>query len=627
MKKFLRWIAIIFGAILIFLIIGIISLPFVFPLEKIKDFVIAKISETISREVRIEKVSFDIFSGIKLEKLYISNRTGFAKKPFVSADTLELRYAFWPLFSRKLIIKEIRLVRPEVLIEKNIHGEFNFSDLLRMKNEGRRTIDDTHIAADKRPAKPPFDLFITSFSIKDGKITYADYAAKTTSEIKNLNVKISGFELALVRPIAVSASANITYQEKEIPLSLSGKVEVNLEKETLIIPSFFLSIAGESASASAAVSNWKKAPQVEFSLSTKKLSVDPLLAVLATPTETKPKPKPGELTKTINRTLALIPKNIFLNGKVNLENLAFQKFKVDKVIFEVSLAGKKVNVNVKEIKIYEGILSGKLKADLNVPGIAYEAKELRLIGFNASPFSNAVVTTFLTKLPDYKDLVDKIYGTLDTSLSLKGRGVESTDILANLDASGSFVLKNGELKRLKTVDAIADKINAPALRQDLKISELSADFTFKKEVLDLRKLTLQNHDIGIKFSGSIDLNKLKFVEGNRLILKASPSATKDLAREFNLFRDEKGWLELTFELKGELKKPIPYPILEKPIEKAVEKLKVKIEAKKIEIEEAAKKKAEEERRRLEEEAKAKVEEEKKRLEEEAEKKVREMIKF
>ena len=85
MKKFFKWVSIIAGVLVLLLIIGVVALPLIFPLEKIKDIAVAKISETINREVTVEKVSFNIFSGIKLEKLSISNRPGFTKKPFVSA--------------------------------------------------------------------------------------------------------------------------------------------------------------------------------------------------------------------------------------------------------------------------------------------------------------------------------------------------------------------------------------------------------------------------------------------------------------------------------------------------------------------------------------------------------------
>ena len=116
MKKAIKWIAITAGILVGLLIVGVVALPFILPLDKIKDMATTKISETINREVKVESISFNIFSGIELKGLSISNRAGFAKKPFVSADAIALRYAFWPIFKRQVIIKEIRLVKPEILI-------------------------------------------------------------------------------------------------------------------------------------------------------------------------------------------------------------------------------------------------------------------------------------------------------------------------------------------------------------------------------------------------------------------------------------------------------------------------------------------------------------------------------
>ena len=605
MKKFIKWTAIIVGGILALILIGIVALPFVFPLEKIKDFAVAKISESINREVKIEQVSFAIFSGIKLEKLSVSNRKGFSSKPFVSADAIDLRYAFWPLFSRQIIVNEVRLVKPEILIEKNVRGEFNFSDLVQPKrtpSTGKKT-------------KLPFSLLVSSFSIRDGKIVYSDYSAKTKNEIKNLNVRVSGFELALVKPIDAKMSANMVYQGKEIPLSLTGSVGINMAEETIEITPLSLSIAGERALASASISNWKQSPHVDFAVQTQKLSVDPLLAIFAAPAK-KPKPKPGELTKTIDQAMAAIPKNLSLNGKIDVANLTFQKFKVDRLNLILALSKKKLSADIKEAKIYNGILSGKVAADLTLTGLGYNATNLKLAGFNASPFANAMVETFLTNLPDYKDLVNKVFGTLDASLSLKGRGVEPQDILKNAVGEGSFSIKEGELKRIKTLASVGQTIKSNTLQQDIKFGDLNSAFSIKDQIISVKDLKLDNPDIKVSFNGGVDLRKLAWVPGNRLGLKLHPSLTKDLPKEFTVFLDEKGWLELTFEIAGELKKPIPKPILEKPIEKAVGKVKLKIEAKKIEIEQKAK-----------EELRQKEEEAKKSLEEEAKKKVKEIFKF
>lgn len=614
MKKVFKWAAIVAGTLLAILIIGIVALPFVFPLEKIKEFAVARISDAIHREVRVGKVSFDIFSGIKLKDIYIGNRPGFAKKPFVSADSIELRYAFWPLFSRKILIKEVRLVNPEILIEKNVRGEFNFSDLMQTK--GAQSTERRTPSTGKE-TKPPFDLLVSSFSINNGKIIYVDYSSRATNEIRNLNVGISGFELALVKPIDIKASAGVTYQGKEIPISLSGRVGVSMAQESITVPDLSLSIAGESLSASAAISDWKAAPKVVLSVSSKKINVDPLLAIFAAPAKVeKPKPRPGELTKTINALTASIPRNVSVNAKADIENLTFQKFKVDRLVLAASLANKRLSADVKEIKIYGGSLSSKLTVDLNVPGLGYDIHNLRLVGFNSTPFTNAVVETFLTSLPDYKNLVDKVYGTLDLSASLRGRGIEPQDAFANLAGDASLTIRNGELKRLKTLAEVGKTLKSNTLQGDIKFGVLNAECGIKNKVVNVKGLRLDQPEFNVRFAGGIDLNRLVWVAGNRLTLKLAPSVTRELPKEFSIFRDDKGWVELTFEMTGGLTKPIPKPILEKPLEVATEKIKAKIEAKKVEIVEKAKT-----------ELATKEKEAKKALEEEAKKKLKELIKF
>ncbi|MFH1387151.1 MAG: AsmA family protein [bacterium] len=612
MKKALRWLAIMVGVLILLLVVGMIALPFIFPLDKIKDFATTKISESIHREVKINKVSFNIFSGIKLEGLYVGNRSGFAKRPFISADSIDLHYAFWPLFSRQIIIKEISLVKPQILVEKNARGEFNFSDMIAKPSSPNAS----PVASAKRTS-PPFDLFVTAFSIKNGKLSYVDNSTKTISEIKNLGVKISGFELALVKPINLKVSADVNYQGKDIPVSLAGKIGVNLAEESINIPSLALSIAGESLNATAKVSSWKVAPQINFSLNSGGFNVDPLLAIFAASAPAKKtKPVPGALTKTINQATASIPANVGVKGEVNVNNLTFQKFKVDKIGLSLSLARKVATASLREIKFSGGTLTGKAVVNLNTPGLGYEVSDLKLAGFDAHPFSNSVVETFLTTLPDYKDLIDKAYGTLDLSASLSGRGVEPNDIMANLNGEASLSLKNGELKRLKTLASVGQTLKSNTLQGDVKFGELTAAASISKKVVNVKTLKLDNQDFGLNFKGGVDLGRLVWVAGNRLTLKLSPANTKNLPQQFSLMRDDKGWLEITFELTGGLTKPFPKPILDKPIEAAVGKLKVKIEAKKVEIENQAKA-----------EAQKKLDAEKARLQEEAKNKLKNLIKF
>lgn len=616
MKKLLKWMAIVFGVIFLFLVISVFALPFFLPLDKIKDFAAAKISETIHRDVKINSVAFDIFSGIRLKGLTVGNRQGFAAQPFVSAESIDLRYAFWPLFSRQIIVKELRLVKPMILIEKGRGGELNFSDLTAAK-PGKEPTKPSQTAG-----KPPFELYVSSFSIDRGKISYVDHAAGTKTEVKDLTVKLAGFELALIKPIDLSASAIATYNGKEIPLGLGAKIGVNLVKESINISELSLSVAGESINGSASISAWKIAPHLDFSLSSKGIEVDPLLLLFAGSAPTpKKKALPGELTKTINQAARSLPANVSAKGAVAIDNLVFQGFKIDKINAGIKLKNKVAALDLKEVRIYSGILSGQAKVDLNVSGLQYSVADLKLAGFNSTAFINALAAGPLASLPDSKDLVNKVYGQLDLGATLSGSGVEMPALLNNLQAQGSFSLKKGALKRLKTIDAIAEKLGTTALKQDLSLQGLTADFTFGKMIVGIKNFDLADNDLNIKFNGNVNLAAQKFGEGNRLVLRASPAATKGLSREYNLLRDKDGWLEATFELRGDLKKPFPMPILLKPFDTAVGKLKVTVDAKKVEVENKAK----EEAAKAEAEAKAKADEEKRRLEEEAKNKLKSLF--
>ena len=622
MKKVLKWFGITAGILVGLLVIGAVALPMLLPLEKIKDLAAQQISKAINREVKVEKVSFNLFEGIKLNNLTVSNRPGFAKQNFISADSIVLRYAFWPIFKRQIIVKEISLVNPEILIEKGSSGEFNFSD---MGGKSKSRTAEKPIAEKKDQG---FSLIVDSFSIKNAKITYVDHVTKLKNEIKNANLKISGITLSLLKPIDFSFSAVATYQGKNIPISLAGGLRLDLSKKIASFPALNLKLAGEQANIAATASNWQAGPNIDFSISSKKLSLDPLLAIfVADQPKAKQKAKPGELTQKVNQALAKLPAKLKIHAQLDLENLTVLNFGVDKINAALSLAQKNLKAELKEIRLYEGRLSGLAKINLAAPGLSYTVKNLKLENFNAAPFSNAVVETFLTRLENYQDLSNKVFGRLDATLALSGQGVEASDIMANLSADGSLSLKDGELKRLKSLDAIADKIKTPALKQDLKISLLTADFSFANQLLDLKNLKLKDHDLNVFFDGGLDLKALKYVSGNRLKLRASPAATKELAREFNLLRDNEGWLEITLELTGSLKMPIPIPILDKPIEKVVGKIKAVIEAKKIEIVSQVSQEVEAKKAELKKEAEAKAEAEKARLKEEAKGQLKNLLKF
>ena len=565
MKTLFKWLGIIVVCLIVLIISAAIALAIFLPLDKIKEMAASELTKMLHREVKIEKASFNIFTGLRLEKLSIADLEKYGKRNFISADAIELHYDLWPLLQRKIVIRKIGLATPHIYVEKRLKGDFNFSDLLAPQKPAEKK---------QEPAgKLPFELFINSFYVKNGQITYSDKGTGTTSALNNFNVSVSGFELSMDKPIDFRVSSDVLYQGKPIALSLSGKAEVALAKEEIRISPLSLSIAGETANASIMVSNFKNGPTISLDLASKKISVDPLLSIFGGPTEKKS--KSVDMTTTVNQITASIPKTLALKATVDVSNLTFQNFMVDKIALSADLVKKNAALNLQEIRFYGGKLSGGLRADLNVPGLAYETKGLRLTGFDAHPFSNAVIDTFLTKLQDYKDLKNKLYGKLDVVLSFKGRGVDPKIILKNLSGDAKVSVTEAELKKTKILSSVADILKSNSLKNDIKVKEISADAGIRNSVVNVRNLAFAHNDFKLKFTGGVDLNSLTWVSGNRLTLDLAPQITTGIGKEYDLLRDKSGWLEATFELTGSLKMPVPKPILDKPIENLKKKVQEK----------------------------------------------------
>jgi uncharacterized protein involved in outer membrane biogenesis len=605
MKNFLKWTGIVLGVSIALIIITSLLLYFFLPLNAIKDYATAKLSEQLHREVKIKDVSFNIFSGIKLNGLTISNRKGFDDRPFISADAIELRYAFWPLFKGQIIIPQITLVKPEILIERSRRNDFNFSDLL-----GKAEAKAEKPKAEAPKKAEPINLIIDTFSLAKGRITYMDYSSGGKNELKDINLRISGITLSLLKPIEVKASAVGTYQNKDIPLALAGSLGIDPLKETVKIPNLSVSVAGENLSAAI---NVEKGPNITASLSSGKLSLDPFLAIFAAapPKKEKEKPVAGALTQTLKQAASALPTKLTLKGNVDFKNITLASLKIEALKMTLGLEKRTATLDIPEILAYNGKLA--LKGMVNLPLLTYNLGKLEIKGFNSTPFINDMIDSFL---PQMLDMKNKVEGKMDVSLSVKGSGVEMPQVFDNLEASGVILLADGRLKKLKSLAGIGEQYNLNILKQDMLVRGLRAELTLAKKVLNVKKLTVQDTDLQVAFAGGLDFSKMEYVKGNRLTLKFSPTVTGTLPRELSVFKDEQGFASLDFELVGTLTKPFPNLRLEKPLEVGIGKIKVKIEAKKVEIET----KAEAKKKELEEEAR-------KKLEEEAKKKVKEILKF
>jgi type II secretion system protein N len=90
--------------------------------------------------LKIGRVSVTPWSGLKLSGITIAQGTTGASGNFLEAENFGLRIAFFSLFSRRLVFKEVSLVSPNVVWPQNADGRWRLPDLRPERPEKTPTI-------------------------------------------------------------------------------------------------------------------------------------------------------------------------------------------------------------------------------------------------------------------------------------------------------------------------------------------------------------------------------------------------------------------------------------------------------------------------------------------------------
>jgi AsmA protein len=185
---------IIVGAVVGVLIVVAAAIPFFVDADKFRPRVESEASAALGRTVKIGHLDFSLLRGaVVAQDVQVSDDPKFSQQPFVQAKSLSIGAEVWPLImSKELKINSVRLDEPKILLVKNAAAKWNFESL-GAKNDRK--------AASSSQAGPP--LSVSSLKIRDGEITVAQGAKKTT--YKNVSVDVSNFSDKSEFPFTVAA--------------------------------------------------------------------------------------------------------------------------------------------------------------------------------------------------------------------------------------------------------------------------------------------------------------------------------------------------------------------------------------------------------------------------------------
>ncbi|MCP4021066.1 MAG: AsmA family protein, partial [Desulfobacteraceae bacterium] len=178
-------ITLIFGGIVIF----ISSYDFSSKVTLITDIIYKQTGRKLQIKGEID-LKIGLSPSLVMEDIIFDNASWSDTPEMVKAEKFKVKLEIIPLFKRQIIVRQIVLIHPEIFIEKNQKGQFNFEfhpkDQAKAKSKNKKQINFK-------------DIVLSDLLIENGKIVFFDAKTqekqeiaipKLTATVKDLNSRV-----------------------------------------------------------------------------------------------------------------------------------------------------------------------------------------------------------------------------------------------------------------------------------------------------------------------------------------------------------------------------------------------------------------------------------------------------
>ncbi len=211
-----------------------------------------ELSERLGTELRIQRISVTPWWGLKLTGITIPQTNAAVASDFLKAETFRLRVRLASLFSGRLVIKEISLVRPKVVWGQNADGKWRIpaaeQRMTTPAAESPRTPElppgsppvvgapaETAPVAQTDAEDAPFTPEVRRVNLTDGTLRFLDANGKPVASFEGVNFRSNFRNATALRgdaSIAKTSLRNRFYLEQlETPLKYDAS-ELELSEIT-----------------------------------------------------------------------------------------------------------------------------------------------------------------------------------------------------------------------------------------------------------------------------------------------------------------------------------------------------------------------------------------------------------
>ncbi len=239
-----------------------------FNAQHISEMITRTLQQKLDRPVLISSLELKFLNVVELKGFSVLDTYGEPGKPFVSADSVTLKFEILPLFENKLVVREVTLNAPRFNLVRSQEGLYNIP---RVQLGGKQPSTYTSQGGRK------FEVSIEDWGIKKGVLSFKDLASGAAHSLYDINAhfenlrfdELSRFTLGMmlrnqwqekISEIEINATGHVNFADfnwREFALRslktqvylFKNPVDLELDLDNLAEPSFKLSASAPSFSA------------------------------------------------------------------------------------------------------------------------------------------------------------------------------------------------------------------------------------------------------------------------------------------------------------------------------------------------------------------------------------------
>ncbi|MBN2144232.1 MAG: AsmA family protein [Candidatus Aureabacteria bacterium] len=554
----MRWKRLIGIGFLMLIVCGIAAYLFKgYLIERLNQQIFQAIKDATGLEVKIQgRIHFapGMMPTFTVHHVHVYNPSWETHPQLAAIKRIKIQVVLRPLFSGRLQIARIILIKPDILFEINQWGKSNFEFKTSEQSPEKEKQEVPVNIRDKLPA-----IMMNDFQIKRGRLTYKDARNKInlSLDLEHLEMAVPSFEKPirlksrmglnknkLEADIILGSLASLINQEAPWPfqatlrayesiLKMKGAVKDILTRPKIYSAFSFgrmnrpgsENIVPQTSDLSGIVEVMmgEGTPVVQADLSSKNFDISPLLKGIK-------KPEQNEIH--VKRIFPDAPfrldtlKKINAGIRIQAEHVFLQRLSLTKLNMDMDI--KDGNLAVNSLKA--GLAGGNLDMQFDI--------KTRDSTASLNAVLKAEHINLKTMLIDIMDL-DTIEGVMNADISIEGRGNSISDMMASLNGRSAIAVVNGKIPNKKFIkflsrESRSDRTIVNWFVSGFNIAQGSADTTafvldsdhvlvigegginLKTEELNFRFDPIPKGGIGTKMTGKVNTSLGSLTKAFRL---------------------------------------------------------------------------------------------------------------